>query len=89
MNRINFSYSPWCWSLPLRSQLDWLRSKQELDPRTMPELVRNSGNRFVVRSRSAFTGVSQRAFRAIWFGPGKITSRLVIRGSLSALDNCS
>lgn len=83
MNRINFSYSALVLVITgLVASLTGCGQKQELDPRTMPELVRIVEIGSASGADPAFTGVvtarvqSNLGFRV----PGKITSRLVDTG---------
>src|SRR5438094_7053442 len=83
MKRMNFSYSALVLVVAsLAATLTGCGQKQELDPRTQPELVRT----VVIGSSSgadpAFTGViSARVQSNLGFRvPGKITSRLVDTG---------
>jgi len=81
MNRINFSYSACAGRYRLRSQLTGCGQKQELDQEQCRSCS-NSGNRFVVRSRSRihWRGLSARSEQSCFRVPGKITSRLVDTG---------
>ena len=83
MNRINFSYSALVLAVTgFAVSLTGCGQKQELDPRTMPELVRIAEIGSSYGADPAFTGVvSARVQSNLGFRvPGKITSRLVDTG---------
>src|SRR5437899_11802732 len=83
MNRINFSYSALVLAVTgFAVSLTGCGQKQELDPRTQPELVRIVEIGSSSGADPAFTGVvSARVQSNLGFRvPGKITSRLVDTG---------
>ena len=83
MNRINFSYSALVLvATGFAVSLTGCGQKQELDPRTQPELVRVVEIGSSSGADPAFTGVvSARVQSNLGFRvPGKITSRLVDTG---------